>query len=93
MEYYFNFLKKMASQNRKTTRNGQTANFVLYYWKRATAVSQRGDVITVGGFKGTVLSIDLKYVRLASSAADSKAAVVLIPLSVVYKGIIIRHSK
>ena len=54
---------------------------------------QRGDVITVGGFKGTVLSIDLKYVRLASSAADSKAAVVLIPLSVVYKGIIIRHNK
>ena len=29
MEYYFIFLKKMAGQNRKTTRNGQTANFVF----------------------------------------------------------------
>eukprot|EP01036_Dinobryon_divergens_P029622 gene29622-38745_t len=35
---------------------------------------QRGDIITVGGFKGTVLSIDLKYVKLASSSPDSKAA-------------------
>ena len=53
---------------------------------------QRGDVITVGGFKGTVLSIDLKYVKLASSSPDTKAAVILIPLAVVYKGIIIRHN-
>eukprot|EP01035_Chromulina_nebulosa_P007767 gene7767-10497_t len=43
---------------------------------------QRGDIITVGGFKGTVLSIDLKYVKLASSSPDSKAAVILIPLAV-----------
>lgn len=48
---------------------------------------KRGDSITVGGCKGTVLSIDLKYVKVAT--ADR--TVCLIPITTVYKDVIRIH--
>mgnify|MGYP006191150611 CR=1 FL=1 len=43
---------------------------------------QRGDVITVNGLKGKVLSVDMRYVRLYSVAEKCE---ILIPVSTVYK--------
>jgi small-conductance mechanosensitive channel len=42
---------------------------------------QRGDVITINGFKGKVMAIDLKYVKLIS--LDGKKEM-MIPVSVIY---------
>ena len=45
----------------------------------------RGSVITVNGFKGKVLSMDLRYVKLYNEINKSE---ILVPLSVVYGNVI-----
>jgi small-conductance mechanosensitive channel len=46
----------------------------------------RGSIISVGGFKGKVLSIDIRYVKLQSAIDKSE---ILVPLSMVYGSTIV----
>eukprot|EP01038_Epipyxis_sp_PR26KG_P014165 gene14165-19006_t len=48
---------------------------------------KRGDIITVNGFKGTVLSLDMRYVKLQCVKDSNK--ITLIPLSMVYGNAIV----
>ena len=43
---------------------------------------ERGDIVTIHGMKGKVLSIDMQYVRLYSTAEKCE---IMIPVSTVYK--------
>ncbi len=47
----------------------------------------RGSVISTCGYTGTVLSVDLRYVKLACDV-NNHQQVVLIPLNMVYSGVI-----
>lgn len=57
-------------------KNGFAGLFILF-----TRPFQRGDLILVGSFKGRVLSVDLRYVKLLS--VDGKSEI-MVPLSLVY---------
>lgn len=57
-------------------KHGFAGLYILF-----TRPFQRGDVIMVGNFKGRVLSVDLRYVRLLSSDGKNE---IMVPLSLVY---------
>lgn len=51
---------------------------------------QRGDLVTVGGLKGRVVSLDMRYVKLYS---EEERAEILVPVAAVYRSEIKIHRK
>lgn len=60
--------------------NSFSGIFILF-----TRPFQRGSIISVSGFKGKVIAMDMRYVRLQSLTDKSET---LVPLSIVYKSAI-----
>lgn len=51
---------------------------------------ERGDVISVGGMRGKVLSIDIRYMRLQHEESGNE---MMVPLSMVYNQVITIHQQ